>query len=173
MLIDKLLEFDPNPTAITVTAVSTNVLDLHGASLIPAPSATVKPGRDMGIGAALGAMPKLMVLVVETFTAVGAGTLQVQVQGAPDNGAGAEGAYATYAETPAIGKATLVAGVRIFDIDLPRMIPTPPTPALMPRFIRLNYIVATGPMTAGKVCSELVLGRDDNPQYLPGIAVNN
>lgn len=173
MLIDKLLEFDPNPTAVTVTANSTNVLDLHGASLIPAPSATVKPGRDMGIGSAQGAVPKLMILVVEAFTAAGAATLQVLFQGAPDNGAGAEGAYATYAETPAIPKATLTLGVRIFDIDLPRMLPTPPTPALMPRFLRLNYVVATGPMTAGKVCSEVVLGRDDNPQYLPGIAVAN
>jgi hypothetical protein len=53
-----------------------------------------------------------------------------------------------------------VAGVHIFDIDLPRVVPNPNTPALMPRFLRLNYIVATGPMTAGGH-AELVLGRDD------------
>lgn len=173
MLLDKLMEFDPTGTAITVTAVSTNALDLHGASLIPAPSATVKPGRDMGIGSAMGALPKVTVIATEAFAAAGAGTLQVQVQGAPDNGAGAEGAYTTYAETPAIGKAALVAGVHIFDIDLPRVVPNPIAPAAMPRFLRLNYIVATGPMTAGKVYSGLTLGRDDQVQYIPGISVAN
>src|SRR4051812_33589370 len=98
-IMDRLIEFDATGTAITVTAVSTNVLDLHGASLIPAPSATVKPGRD--IGAASGySQPRLLVQATEAFAAVGAATLQVQVQAAPDNGAGAEGAYATYVETP-------------------------------------------------------------------------
>jgi hypothetical protein len=102
MIIDKLLEFDPAGTLITVTAASTNVLDLHGASLIPA--AASKPGRDMGAGVAPGAVPRLMVQVQTTFTAVGAATLQVQIQGAPDDGTGAAGAYVTYAETPAIAQ---------------------------------------------------------------------
>lgn len=173
MILDKLLEFDPAGTAVTVTAVSTNALDLHGANIIPAPSATVKPGRDMGIGSAMGAIPKITVIATEAFDAAGAGTLQVQVQGAPDNGAGAEGAYATYAETPALGKAVLTAGVHIFDIDLPRVVPNPIAPAKMPRFLRLNYIVATGPMTAGKVASYMTIGREDLVQYIPGITVAN
>jgi hypothetical protein len=45
-----------------------------------------------------------------------------------------------------------VAGNVLFEIDLPlpRVIPSPNTPALLPRFLRLNYVVVTGPMTAGK-----------------------
>lgn len=173
MILDKLLEFDPAATAITVTAASTNIFDLHGASLIPAFSSTVLPGRDMGAGSSGANIPKIVVLVTTTFTAGGAGTLQVQFQGAPDNGSGSPGSYVTYAETPALALASLVAGNRIFDIDWPRILPTPNTPALLPRFVRLNYVVATGPMTAGKLTAYMVLGRDDQVAYIPGIAVAN
>lgn len=167
-IMDKLLEFDPAGTAITVTAASTNIFDLHGASLIPA--AAAKPGRDMGIGPA---HLRLMVAVQQTFTAGGAGTLNVQAQGAPDNGAGAPGAYVTYAETGVLALAALVINTRIFDIDWPRPTPTPVTPALLPRFLRLNYVVATGPMTAGTVQAELVLARDDLMSYQSGFTVAN
>lgn len=171
MILDKLLEFDPAGTAITVTAPSTNVLDLHSANMIPLAAAL--PGRDMGAANSGPAIPRLAVMVQATFTAGGAGTLQVQFQGAPDNGAGAPGAYVTYIETPALALAALVIGNRIFDIDVPRVLPVPNTPALLPRFIRLNYVVATGPMLTGTVQSELVLGRDDNYAYQAGITIAN
>lgn len=172
MIMDKLLEFDPSGTALTVTAASTNVLDAHGASLIPAFSSTVKPGRDMGAGGGL-ITPKLVVLITTTFGAGGAATLQVQFQGAPDNGSGAPGTYVTYAESPARALADLVAGNRILDIDWPRIAPSPNTPALLPRFYRLNYIVATGPMTSGALGAWIVLGRDDQVAYIPGVTVAN
>lgn len=171
MILDGNLVFDPAATAITVTAASTNIIDLHGSGMIPAAAAGV--GRDMGIGSSSGATPKLMVVVQQTFTAAGAATLNVQVQGAPDNGSGSPGSYVTYAETGAIAKGSLVVGNRIFDIDLPRVLVTPVTPANVPRFIRLNYVVATGPMTAGTVYAALILGRDDQMTYQSGFTVSN
>lgn len=173
MLLDKLYEFDPAGTLITVTAPSTNVLDLHGATLLPAFSATVLPGRDMGIGASGGVVPRLMIVTQAAFTAAGAATLNLQFQGAPDNGAGVPGAYVTYAETGVIAKATLVNGVRIFDIDWPRVLTTPVAPANLPRFVRLNYVVATGPFQTGSVQAEVVLGRDDQMNYPAGATVAN
>lgn len=173
MILDKLLEFDPANTAITVTAVSTNSFDAHGSGLIPAASATVKPGRDMGSGSDDGPTPRILVLVQQTFTAGGAGTLNIQFQGAPDNGSGVAGAFATYAESGVIALASLVLGNTIFNIDWPRILPMPNTPALLPRFFRLNYVVATGPFTAGQVQSEMVLTQDNYTPYLPGVVVNN
>lgn len=171
MIMDKLMEFDPAGTLITVTAASTNIFDLHGAGLIPAAAAI--PGRDMGVGSANGAIPKLMVVTQAVFTAAGAATLNVQFQGAPDNGAGVPGAYVTYVETGVIAKGILVNNVRIFDVDWPRILPAPNTPALLPRFVRLNYVVATGPFLTGSVQAEVVLGRDDQVYYQAGTTVAN
>lgn len=173
MILDKLLEFDPAGTAVTATAASTNIIDLHGANLIPAFSATVKPGRDMGGGSAGGPTPMLLVVVTTTFTAGGAGTLNVQFQAAPDNGSGAAGSFVTYAESGVQALANLVAGNTIFNIDVPRILPLPNTPALLPRFLQLNYVVATGPMTAGKLSAYIVLTSEPTGYYLPGFTVPN
>lgn len=173
MILDKLLEFDPAATAVTVTAASTNEVDLHGAGLVPAFSATVKPGRDIGGGSESGYPPRIIVVCTTTFTAGGAGTLQIQFQGAPDNGSGIAGTYVTYAETPAMALADLVAGNMLWSLPAPRIRPAPNTPALLPRFIRLNYIVATGPMTAGKVQAYLALSGEPSTAYLPGTTVAN
>lgn len=173
MILDKNLEFDPSGTAITSTAVSTNVFDLHGSGLVPAPSSSVKPGRDIGGGSASGPTPMLLVLVNTTFTASGAATLNVQFQAAPDNGSGGVGSYATYAESGTIALASLVAGNTILNIDVPRILPAPNTPALLPRWLRLNYVVATGPFTGGALQAYIVLTRDDQVSYIPGVTVGN
>lgn len=156
MILDKLLEFDPAGTAITATATSTNILDMLQA-------------RDMGIGDHAGATPKLLVACQQTFTAAGAATLNIQFQSAPDNGSGAPGTWTTAAESSALPLASLVAGLHLFDISLPHR----QAGAAIPRFYRLNYVVATGPMTAGTVQSELVLGRDNTPAYPSGFTVAN
>lgn len=172
MIIDKQLEFDPAGTAITASAASTNVIDLHGSGLIPA--AAGKPGRDMGVGTAPGAVPRLMISIQQTFgSGGGSATLNIQFQGAPDNGSGSPGSYTTYAESGAIPQASLVAGNRVFDIDVPRVLVTPLTPATLPRFLRLNYVVASGPMTAGTIQAEIVLSRDDQVSYQAGVTVAN
>lgn len=168
MILDKLLEFDPAGTPLTVSAASTNIIDLHSANMIPAAAAL--PGRDLGAGQSASGTPKIMAIVTTALLAAGAATLVVQVQGAPDNGAGAPGAYVTMAESQAIPKAALVIGARLLDIDMPR-----PAPGQgVPRFIRLNYVVGTGPFTAGAIQAELVLERGDNNIYYPaGTAVSN
>lgn len=151
MILDTQLMFDPAGTAITATAASTNILDLS-------------VGRDLGIGD----NPALKILVVPgaAFTAAGAATLQIAVQGAPDNGSGAPGTWTTYAQTDVLALATLNAtgadlNRDLFGIDLPSRPPgiTPP------RFLRLNYTVATGPMTAGTLQAYLIIGRDDLVGY--------
>ena len=172
MILDKSLEFDPNGTAITASAASTNVIDLHGANLVPSPSSTVKPGRDLGGGQAGGPIPRVWVVVNTTFTQNGA-TLNVALQGAPDNGSGGVGSYVTFAESGAIVLASLVAGNVIFDVPVPRVIPQPNTPALLPRWLRLNYTVASGPFTGGALQAYIALGDEPSAYYIPGFTVAN
>lgn len=155
MIIDGLLIFEPVAgTAITVTAVSTNVIDLSVA-------------RDVGIGD--NPAMKIAMYIKAAFTAAGAGTLQVQAQGAPDNGAGAPGTFVTLAESRAYSLAELALGNRIFPIDWPSQ----GVDLVTHRFLRLNYIVATGPMTAGSIFAALVLDRQESPQYPAGVTISN
>lgn len=159
MITDKFLEFDPSGTAITVTADSTNVLDLL-------------QGRDVGVVGGDETAVKLLVMAQANFTAGGAATLQIQVLGAPDNGAGAPGAFSVFGQTDVFALATLVAGAKLLDWDMPRK---PPTMAVNsnPRFIKLHYIVATGPMTAGTVQAEMLLGEEARVDYPSGFSVTN
>jgi hypothetical protein len=146
MLIDSLCLFDPAATALTVTAVSTNVLDTVGTGLPPSPQ-----GNDIGIGPQL----KARVCFLTTLTAGGAATLTIQLQAAPDNG-GVPGGYIILMQTDAMPVAKLIAGAFV-DLEVPPLPPQgetlPPNeaPANVPRFYRLNYIVATGPFTAGTI----------------------
>lgn len=157
-IIDGNLLFEPIAgTAITVTAVSTNIIDLLNA-------------RDMGIGddPAL----KVMVGVTAAFIAAGAATLNIQFQGAPDNGSGAPGTYTTYVETSPLSLASpaqLGINAQLATFDVPR---TPPGVA-QPRYLRLNYVVATGPFTAGAINAGIVLDRQGAIAYPPGITVAN
>lgn len=154
----------------TGTQVSSNIIDLHDAG-IPVLAAN-QGARDMGIGDD----PSLK-LAIEVLTAFTGGTsLQVNFQGAPDNGAGAPGAFTTYASGPVVAEAALILGARLFDIDFPR--PPPGTP--FPRFVQLQY-VSVGTHGAGKLRGNMVLDRSDHPYqanafmgaYPPGIAIAN
>lgn len=155
MYIDKFLQFDPNPTLITVTAVSTNVLDMLAQ-------------RDMAIGDAYEA-PAAVVTVIAALVAAGAATLTVQIQGSVDNVT-----WTTFAQTDAIPKANLTVGTQI-ELKLPKK-DAAPHAAGIPRFYRLNYVVATGPFTGGSVEADLipVVQQDNNPpSYASGFVVNN
>lgn len=157
MILDALLQFDSgqNLAQVVATYNSTNVLDLHSSTMIPV-LANLQGARDIGVGSpAL----KLLVVVTTTFTSGGAGTLQVALQGATDNGSGAPGSYSTWWISPAYALATLNAGSRLLDMDMPR----PPDGIAMPRFLRLNYIIGGATMTAGVVAAYLVLDREDQP----------
>lgn len=159
MILDSFLQFDPTGTSLAIAAgtqASTNILDLHGTGLLPV-LANLQGARDMGIGddPAL----KLLVQVTTTFASGGAGTLQVALQGATDNGSGAPSTFNSWWLSPVYALATLNAGSRLYDMDMPR----PPDGIAMPRFLRLLYTVGTATMTAGAVMAAIVLDRMDQP----------
>ena len=176
MILDSLLQFDPSGTACIpngTTQNSTNVLDLHMAG-IPV-LANLQGARDIGIGDRPAL--KLLVLVTTAYTAGGT-SLSVTFQGATDNGAGAPAAFSSWWVSPAYAVATLVAGVRLMDMDMPR----PPAGIAIPRFLRLVY-TSVGTLAGGAVGAWIVLDRDDQYYsstgnavmggYPPGITIAN
>ncbi len=170
MIIDNYLCFDPpgsprNLAQVAATYDSTNIIDLHVLSPGLPVLANGQGARDIGIGddPAL----KLIVQVITAFTSGGAGTLAVELQGATDNGAGAPAAFSVWWLSPTYALATLVAGARLYDMDMPR----PPAGIAIPRFLKLSYIIGTATMTAGTVFSAIVLDRPDQYYTSTGNAV--
>lgn len=165
MILDASLSFSTpaSPDALAQVAgtyTANNILDL-GLSGIPS-SPNGGGARDLGIGddPAL----KLVVQVSTTFTSGGAATLQIVLQGAPDNGSGSPGSYSTMLQSSALALSTLVVGARLLDIDVPR----PPPGQALPRFLRLQYVIGTATTTAGACISSIVLDRDDQPAGTSG-----
>lgn len=182
MILDALFQFslaagDAMPNAATTT--SGNIVDIGlGLQTTTNPSGVAIPGVAAGGGArdlGIGDDPALKILV-EVITP-GAGTsIQVNLQGAPDNGSGAPGAFTTYVTGPVITAANAVAGVHLLDIDMPR----PPAGVAYPRYLQLQY-VAAGNMSAGVMKAWATLDRWDQvistagfpSGYVPGITVAN
>lgn len=116
--------------AITVTAISSNVIDLRNGSLALA---------DEGVS---GPEMWLMVQVTDNaFTAAGAATLTITLES--DTAVGLGASPVVHYSTPAIGKATLVVGYTAVRVQIPS--------GDYKRYLGLRYTVATGPMTAGNV----------------------
>jgi hypothetical protein len=160
MILDRSLCFDggDNNTfaAITTTRDSTDVIDVGIGGQIG-------NARDMGVGMGL----QLLVLSNRLFA--GGTSVQISLQGAPDNGSGAQGTYVSYAQTPAITLAQLNAAPgMLFPIVLPR----PPFGNVLPRFYKLVYTVV-GTFTAGAVLAHLLLNREDSIQYPSALNVAN
>ena len=157
MIIDGLLQFDPALSAITVTRVSTNTIDLLAQ-------------RDLGEDTSPSML--LYVGVNAAFTAGGAATLVVQLQGSSDNTN-----WFTYAETRAFTITELTPIGRLLVMAWPSVpVGVPGTGNIAgaaPRYLRLNYVVATGPMTAGSVNAQLVLDAQSTRQYPAGIVITN
>lgn len=125
--------------AITVTAASTNVIDLS-----PIAQGIV---RDIGKGKQI----PLLIQVVEAFAAAGAATLTVALQvDSVENFASPK----TVWSSGAIALADLVAG----KVIVPEYI----TRGTDERYMRLNYTVGTGPMTAGKITAGVTMGNQSN-----------
>lgn len=162
MILDSLLLFTGGTTGVgnsdgatdsptTGTQNSSNVIDLGIVLGIPS-YANGGGARDMGVGDD----PALKLMVQVTTAFVDGTSLQIQLAGAPDDGTGVPGSYTVMYTGPAVLEANLIAGARIADIDVPRVIPG----QALPRFLRLNY-VTSGTHTAGKVEGTIVIDRDD------------
>ena len=155
----------------TGTQVSTNQIDLGVTSGVPT-SANGGGARDIGIGDD----PAMKILVQVTTAFLGGTSLGINIQGAPDNGSGAPGAYTVMASGPVVLLASLAVGTRLFDDDMPR-----PAPGqALPRFLQLGYI-NVGTFSAGVIKGFLVLDRMDQVEqsnavmggYPVGITVAN
>lgn len=147
MILDGTLLFE-TATAITATRVSTNIVDLGVA-------------RDLGNDAHM----KVLTVVTTAFLSTGSSTLQCAFQGSTDNST-----WSTYAEGPAVAKASLIAGATgVLPINLPQ----PATGLALPRYIRLNWTVGVADFTAGAITATLVLDKQSNYAYPPGIAIAN
>lgn len=172
-LMDINLQFS-NAQAITSTALSTNAIDLLAGVKTASASAYTTPaaiignvsvyGAEFGIGST-GGVPRVVGNAVAAFTSGGgSATLTVQFQGAKDSGSGTLSGYSwvTYAQTGTIGQSALTASTRIFSFDWPHR----QVAAALPRFVVLNYVVASGPMTGGTVTTDIQMGGDDGQATL-------
>lgn len=166
MILDNLLTFTgtsngssggitsgPQTDAPTTgTQVATNIIDLGVNSGVPS-SANGGGARDIGNGDAPSL--KFSALVTTAFT-VGT-SLALELSGAPDNGSGAPGSYTVMWQSPAaVVEASLIAGLQLANIDVPR-----PAPGqVLPRFLRLRFI-SVGTHSTGAVEAQIVIDRDD------------
>lgn len=127
--------------AVTATAASTKSLDMATAL------------RNVGSGEPI----ELIVQVASALDASGAGTITFSLDDSADNTT-----FTPVVSSPAIGKATLVAGYEALRIRLP---------ATLRRYIQVTYTVATGPFTTGTVNAFLNLDRQDNVARPSGFSV--
>lgn len=139
MILDKLLMFS-EAQAVTASAASTDVIDL-------APIDGTR--RDIGVGYPL----EFWANVNTTATAAGAATLNVQLQTSPDNST-----WTTLYDSGTLALAALTAGKRLFSAKVP---------AGVQRYLRVNYVVGTGPLIAGAFTSGINLDVDNNTPYYP------
>jgi hypothetical protein len=142
----------------TGTQDASNIVDIGIKSGIPS-SAAGGGARDLGIGD----RPALKVFVGVTTTFTGGTSLQVQLAGAPDNGAGAPGAYSVFWTSQAIAEANLVQGADIANIFFPQ--PEPGQP--IPRYIKLTF-VSVGTHGAGAIEGAIVLDQIQQIQNTAG-----
>ncbi len=142
MMYDKLNTFGTDQ-AVTTTAASTDIIDLGAA-------------RDMGNGEPL----ELVVLVTETVMASGAATVTFTLE--TDDNAGFSSTF-VLASSSAIGKAALTAGTEVLRVKVPLD---------AERYLRTNYTVATGPLTAGKFTAFLAHDRQASKAYASGFTVS-
>lgn len=154
----------------TGTQVASNIIDLGVDDGIPS-EANGGGARDMGIG-----NPALWLVAQITEDFADGTNLQIILEGAPDDGAGAPGSYTTMWESPVVVEADLLVGQQLANVSVPRVVPDQP----LPRFLRLSF-VSSGTHTAGEVYAGIVLDRNDQIQgtggvmsgYRAGLTVDN
>lgn len=129
--------------AITASADSTNVIDL-GAPGTPY-GAAAAINQDIGKGNPV----TILVQVTTAMAAAGAATLTFNISTGATTALGT-----TIATVGPIAKADLVAGYQIPIQVLPNKINE--------RYLGIEYVVATGPMTAGNVTAGITMGNQTN-----------
>ena len=147
MITDAFLALS-SAQVVTATAVSTNTIDLGTA-------------RDIGAGEDLEAV----FTVDEAALAVGAATVEFQVIG---SAAANLGSGVVLGSSGAIAKASLTIGAQIVvQINPQDIVP------LGYRYIGANYVVATGPLTAGKFTSSILMNapQGKTKAYASGFSV--
>ena len=150
--------------AVTSTAAGTAVFDVTGVGSGTVPNmisgingstgAVVPIGFDIGAGDGF-AIPELVWNVTTAFTSASSTTMQIALQAAPDNGSGSAGTYVTLVETELLTVAQLA-------LNASGQFQVPPTPLnwvgeAMPRFYRVDFIVATSTFSAGNISAQIVL----------------
>ena len=156
MILDNNLIFS-NAVAsnFTVTTGST-AIDLTGGVTmnfgIGALATTIVFGEDLGRGNGIGS-PKIFCDVGTAMTSTNSATLNVQFQGSTDNST-----WTTYVETGAMAATRLTANTRIASFDWPPV----PAGVSLPRYVRLNYVVATGVFSTGTIFAGVALELNQN-----------
>lgn len=138
MITDKLLRVSTDQ-AVTSTAVSTDTIDLSVA-------------RDIGEGKKL----IMNFAVTEAATASGSATVTFQVIGSASADLSSP---VVLGSTGAIAKADLTLGANIA-VDFNSLIGSKGY-----RYIGANYVVATGPLTAGKFTADIVETVQDGKKF--------
>ncbi len=173
MITDALLSFVPPGGNLSLVAgagidvPSTNTIDLLGLGVgVVAPSTnsgnpiignvdTYGSPDAMGVG---GLRPELNITIGTALATGTSATLNVQLQGAQDDGTGNPSTWQTFGESGEITAAQGTANTVV------ARLPWPPFPEnLRPRFLRLNFAIPAGTsFTTGTIASALVtVVRDD------------
>lgn len=131
--------------AVTASAVSTNTIDLGVA-------------RDLGPGEELS----VAITVDVAATAAGAATVDFQII---SSAAAALTSPTVLAATGPIGKAELTLGRKTIEVKVPRAVLL--AQPIGQRYFGIQYVVATGPLTAGSFTAGLVVDFNDQKKDYP------
>ncbi|MDO9344837.1 MAG: hypothetical protein Q7T99_15265 [Pseudomonas sp.] len=142
MITDKLNIFSDGQD-VTATAASTDVIDLG-------PLTGGNTRRDIGAGEPI----YLVVTMLIAAAAAGAATTTIQFQTSDDNST-----WVTLYELTSLPLSTLTAGARPVQVAVPRGVR---------RYLRVNYVIGTGPLTAGRFWAGLVKDVQDNTKFASG-----
>lgn len=151
MLLDKQNEFSDSQ-AITVTAISTNVIDTL-------PSGVLQPNTVQNLGGTPGGA-YLVVQVDEAFAGT-AGTVTITLES--DSTANLATSPTVHLSTGAIGQAALTAGAQVAILALPQ--------GAYEKYLGLRYTVG-GTITAGKLSAFLTRDIQTWRPYAVGAASN-
>lgn len=147
MITDKLNMFSGLAgQSVTATAASTDVLDLG-------PLTHGNTRRDIGAGEPL----YLVIAVLVAAAAAGAATVNFQLQTSDDNAT-----WVTLFDSGSVALADMTAGKRPVAVAVPRGVR---------RYLRVNYSVGTGPLTAGTFWAGLVKDVQDTATYASGFTI--